>query len=194
MAGIQQHRVRNVRREEAAMVSEKTRNDGETASPTRSWSSIWAGYAASVWALVFALLSFYWALGGTAGLESVSPTTVEFVRTGSSVAVATVLATGILKLLGGVFALALVRPWGGKFPRRGLLVSGYAGAIVLAVHGADFLLRGALWQLGFLSVPETVDSAVITGYTFLWGPWWLLGGLLFGVATWNYSRQRTDRT
>lgn len=37
-------------------------------------------YAACGWAFVFAALSFYWALGGTAGAETVSPAIVQLAR------------------------------------------------------------------------------------------------------------------
>ncbi|WP_222914655.1 DUF3995 domain-containing protein [Natrinema sp. SYSU A 869] len=134
-------------------------------------------------------MSFYWALGGTAGLDSASPAARDLIRTGGSGAVAVIWITGVLKLVGGVLALALVQPWGEKLPRWLLLIPGFGGAILLVVHGSDFLIRGLLWWSGLLDVPETVDSVVITGYTFLWGPWWVLGGLLFGVAAWDYRRR-----
>ena len=31
----------------------------------------WAGYAACAWTFVFAAISFYWAAGGTAGLDTI---------------------------------------------------------------------------------------------------------------------------
>lgn len=36
-------------------------------------TATWAGYAASVWAFVFAAISFYWAVGGTAGGSTIGP-------------------------------------------------------------------------------------------------------------------------
>ena len=34
-------------------------------------------------------------------------------------------------------------------------------------------------------MPETV----LHWYTFLWGPWWLMGGILFLIAAWIYVRR-----
>lgn len=164
-----------------------------TPSAIRSWSPAWAGYAACIWAVVFATMSFYWAIGGTAGLDTLSPTIQKLARARDSQYIAIVWITGVLKLIGGGFALSLVRPWGRKFPRWPLLIAAWGAAVVLLVHGADFMIRGVLWGTGLISVPDPVDSTVVLGYTFLWGPWWLGGGSLFGVAAWNNTRMEHDR-
>lgn len=41
----------------------------------------------------------------------------------------------VLKVLGGLLALALVRPWGGHLPRRLLLFAAWAGAVLLTIYG-----------------------------------------------------------
>jgi len=43
----------------------------QPAPPTRSRATPWAAYAACALALLYAVPSFYWALGGTAGLHTV---------------------------------------------------------------------------------------------------------------------------
>ena len=153
-----------------------------------SHSHAWTGYAACAWCCVFAAMSFYWALGGTAGLSTVSPELRPLVIARDPGFITILWITGVLKLIGGVFALALVRPWSQKLPRTLLLAAGWGGTVVLLIHGGDFLLRGVLWMSGVVSVPESVSASVIYGYTFLWGPWWLLGGILFGVTTLYYQR------
>lgn len=162
-------------------------------STIRSLSPTWAGYGACVWTVVFAAMSFYWAIGGTTGLDTLSPTIQKLAVARDSQFIAITWITGVLKLCGGVFALALVQPWGRKFPRWLLLIATWGAAVVLLVHGGDFMVRGVLWGTGLISVPETVDSTVILGYTFLWGPWWLGGGSLFGVAAWNYTQRGYDQ-
>jgi hypothetical protein len=62
-----------------------------------------AAYAAAVVAFGDAAMSLYWAVGGR----------------------------GLISTVGGLLALALVRPWGLAFPRRWLL-NVLAGALVLA--------------------------------------------------------------
>lgn len=154
----------------------------------------WAGYAACVWALVFAGMSVYWALGGTLGLDTLSPTIQRLASERDPEFVASMWITGVLKIGGGVLALALVRPLGQKVPRWLLLVTALGGTAILLVHGGDFLVRGILWGSGVLTVPESVDSMVIRGYTFLWGPWWLVGGGLFGTAAWDYTRRTREQS
>lgn len=154
----------------------------------RSYSLAWTGYAACVWCCVFAAMSFYWAIGGTVGLDTVSPTLQPLVIARDPGFITILWITGGLKLIGGIFVLALVRPWGQKLPRWLLLAAGWGGTVVLLIHGTDFLLRGVLWMSGVINVPESVSETVIYGYTFLWGPWWLLGGILFGATVLHYQR------
>lgn len=34
---------------------------------------------------------------------------------------------------------------------------------------------------------------MVRWYTFLWGPWFVLGGVLFAAAGWSYLRGLADR-
>jgi hypothetical protein len=54
--------------------------------------------------------------------------------------------------------------------------------MLLLFHGGDFVVQGALALGGFVDVPASAPWAAIRWYTFLWGPWFLLGGLLFCAA------------
>lgn len=154
----------------------------------RSWSLEWAGYAACVWCCVFAVMSFHWAVGGTVGLRTVSPGLQELALTRDPGFVAILWITGVLKVIGGLLALALVRSWNQTIPRRPLLAVAWIGCAVMVVHGGDFLIRGVLWWSGAITVPESVPRTVVRGYAVLWGLWWLLGGILFGAAAWHYQR------
>lgn len=81
---------------------------------TRRWPE-WASYATCGWALVFAVVHLYWALGGTVGLPK-----------GFTVAMNPALfAIDVLAVplcfIGALLALSFVRPWGWAFlgSRRG---------------------------------------------------------------------------
>lgn len=76
----------------------------------------WAAYAACALALLSAVPSFYWALGGTAGLATVGGTVEELARARDPAGMALGIGAGALKLAGGLLALA--RPWGRAVPRR----------------------------------------------------------------------------
>jgi hypothetical protein len=64
----------------------------------------WAAYAACGWALLFAVLSFFWVAGGRTGFH---PLEQEATSNGSVWIVANV-AAGVLKVVAGLMALALV--------------------------------------------------------------------------------------
>ena len=142
----------------------------------------WAAYAACAWSFLFAVPSFYWAAGGTAGMGSLGPGVAAMARDPWFVAL--VWATGVAKVLAGFLALALVRPWGQSIPRWMLLAGAWGGGALLFLHGGDFVVQGALALGGFVEVPAPATLTAIRWQTFIWGPWFLLGGLLFCIAAW----------
>lgn len=152
----------------------------------RAWSPVWAGYAACAWMLVFAAMSFYWALGGTAGLHTVS---LGQERAGESWFTSVLWFTGLLKVIGGLLALALVRSWGQRVPRMLLLTAAWGVSALLLLHGVDFVIQGALTETGIISIPTLTAWTAVHWQTFVWGPWFVLGGIVFCVASWNYQRQ-----
>src|SRR5215469_4698953 len=163
----------------------KAHNEMTTANPSR-WA-VWVSYGACGWAFLFAALSFYWALGGTAGADTISPAIVQLARTHVPWIFAALWITAIIKVFSGFVALALVRPWGSRVPRWVLLILAWGAGTLLFVHGGLYFVVGVLALSGAISVrtPETV----LHWYTFLWGPWWLLGGILFLIAAWIYVRR-----
>ena len=143
----------------------------------------WAAYAACAWAFLFAVPSFYWAAGGAAGMDTLGPDIASMA--GDPRFVALVWAMGGAKVLAGFLALALVRPWGRRIPRWALLAGAWGGGALLILHGGDFVVQGVLVLGGFVDVPAPAPWAAIRWYTFLWGPWFVVGGLLFCIAAWK---------
>jgi hypothetical protein len=115
----------------------------QPASPRRSRATAWAAYAACALAWLYAVPSFYWALGGTAGLDTVGGAIEELGRAHDPAGVALGIGAGVLKVAGGLLALALVRPWGRAIPRRLLLVAAWAASMVLTVYGGLLVTVGA---------------------------------------------------
>ena len=152
--------------------------------PNGSRKSIWAAYVACFWAFGFAAMSFYWAAGGTLGLATQSEQILALA--GEPWFVAVVWLTGILKAGVGVLALALVRPWGEKFPRWLLFTATLgAGAVFALYGGANLSVRG-LMALGLMETPASMRSVAARWHLLLWDPWWLLGGVLFLLAAWQF--------
>ncbi|MFS1302153.1 DUF3995 domain-containing protein [Streptosporangium longisporum] len=154
----------------------------------------WPGLAAAVWGFVFAVPSFYWAMGGMGGVEStISPQLVELARRQDPGLIAVVWATGVLKVVGGVLGLALVRrrPWG-RTANCLLQLMAWGAGVLLAWHGALFVVQGLLVQAGLIEVnPESVP--VLRWYTYLWGPWFVAGGVAFMLAARAHLGTVADR-
>lgn len=157
--------------------------------------SAWTAYTACAWAFVFAVPSFYWAAGGTGGLQStVSPDLVRLAQDRVSWFLTLLRITGAMKVFAGLVALALVQRWGRLFPRWVLLILAWGAGTLLAWHGALFVGAGLLMLAGVLPAPvEPALLTVVRWYTFLWGPWFVLGGALFTAAVWSYLRGLPDR-
>jgi hypothetical protein len=146
----------------------------------------WAAYAACGWALLFALMSFYWAAGGNFGVETLGSAIQAQAHNPGFVAI--VWLTGVAKVIGGLFALTLVRPWALWLPRRLKLILAWTGGIGLALYGGvQLLIEGAVLS-GLLHVSGPVDWVGLRWHIWLWDPWWLLGGILFLLAAWRYQR------
>ena len=145
------------------------------------WAS-GVAYAAYGWAFVFTALSCYWALGGTVGTETVSPAIVQLARAHDPWVEAALWLTAFIKVISGVVVLALILPWGRMIPRWLLLMLAWGAGTLLFVHGGLYFVVGVLALSGTIRVGTPL--LLLRLYTFLWGPWWLLGGMLFLLAAW----------
>ena len=151
----------------------------------------WAAYGACALALAYAAVSFYWAAGGTAGLSTIGGKLEEMARARDPGLLALVLVTAFLKVAYGLLALALVRPFGRAFPRWALLAAAWAGATLLSAYGGLLVAAQALVALGVLEVAGPADRTALLWHLFVWDTWFLLMGLLLGVAVWHYQRRGT---
>ena len=149
----------------------------------------WAAYAACALALLYAVPSFYWALGGTAGLDTVGGAIEELARSRDPAGVALGIGAGILKVAGGLLALALVRPWGRVVPRRLLLGAAWAAGAVLTGYGGLLVVVGTLVLTGAISPAGPVDRTALRWHVLVWDLWFLVWGLLLGAAAWHHRRE-----
>jgi hypothetical protein len=103
------------------------------------------------------------------------------------------IGAGVLKVVGGVLALALVRPWAVGCPRRLLGGVAWAASVVLTLYGGLLVAVGALVLAGVVRPAGPVDRTALRWHVLLWDLWFLVWGLLLGVAAWHYGRQSRDR-
>jgi hypothetical protein len=143
-------------RQPAAMTAGRRRPAGAVAPARRP--SGWAGYAAAGWALVFAVRGVYWALGGTAGLGTLSRGIQQAAAARDRSLLAALWVTVLLEVAGALLALALVRPgpraprWlpllgGRRVPGWLLLAPAWGAGTLLAGHGVLFVSPGVLAAL-----------------------------------------------
>lgn len=159
-----------------------SRSRGEPAPrPSRAASS-WPGHAAAAVAFAFAAVSFYWGLGGTAGVNTLGGQIEELALARDPMVVTLVWVTGVLKVAGGLLPLALVRGWGSTLARQWLLRGAWAGAGLLTVYGLVQVASVALVALGVLTPTQPVEPLVLWWRLLLWEPWFLLWGVLLGLT------------
>jgi hypothetical protein len=145
-------------------------------------------YGAAALAGLSALVSAYWTAGGAALLSTVGGGLEELARSGGGWSVAVGVVTVVLKLMGMLLALALVRPWGDRFPPRLLEGTATAAGAALAVYGGGLVVVGALALAGLFGTPA--DPTALRWHVFVWDLWFLLWGALLLVAAVRRRRLR----
>jgi hypothetical protein len=143
------------------------------------------GLAAAAWCTAFGLVSFYWAAGGTLGVDQLAVSLQERADEREAGFVALVTATGIAKLLAAIVPLWLVfRPLSQR-ERRLLPFLCWAGGALLAAYGLADVVASSIH-----AARGTMENAI--WYAALWGPIWLLGGVLFLMTAWRFDAGRSD--
>jgi hypothetical protein len=160
-----------------------------TYQPSKRGSSLrWAGFTAFVLGIISATISLYWTLGGTLGLDTIGGEIEEAGRARNPTLIALVAAVTVIKAAAALFALALVCRWGRMFPRRLMIVLGWFGAVVLALYGGVLVGVEALVEIGVIKPQGPVDWKALRWHLYLWDPYFLIWGILLGLAVVHYSR------
>jgi Protein of unknown function (DUF3995) len=151
----------------------------------------WSGYAAAVLSFVFAVPSFYWGFGGKFGGATVFADADTWSWSKDWAFLLLVLFTAVLKVFGGLFALSLVRPSMPRASRRWMLVAGFGAAVVLAFYGFVNVLGEVLVATGVVGKPSNYDAYSFHWHLFLWDPYFLVWGILLGLAV-RYYRESSS--
>ena len=150
-----------------------------------------AGYATAAVALLYAAVNVYWALGGTVLLSTVGGWVEDLARRGGAAAVAVGLLAAAAKTAGAILALALVHPAGRRLPQRPLQAVAAAASGLLVLYGAVLVVAGVLVLTDAITPAGAVDRTALRWHVFCWDAWFLLWGLLLGLAV--ISRRRDDQ-
>ncbi|WP_229832627.1 DUF3995 domain-containing protein [Streptomyces purpureus] len=153
---------------------------------------MWPGFAVAAWGILFAVPSFVWALGGTFGARStVAPALMKLAHDRVPWFLAVLWVTGFLKLFGALVGIGLTRRRG-KWTGRFMVFCGGGATVLLVWHGCLFVVHGVLVETGARAVAP--DLAGLTRwYLYLWGPWFIAGGLAFAAAATRYVRRHDGR-
>ena len=157
------------------------------AGTLRGRSLAWAGYAAFIWAAGYAVaVRGYQGLGGTVGLAGTFEDPAAMRRAS--------LLAGAGILLVGLGALALVRPWGLRVPRRLLIVPALAGSAYAMAHALTAYVTKPLHALGVVELRFDGWAKRDERAQFLWDllvyePWFLGLGMLVTLAALHHHRR-----
>lgn len=155
----------------------------------RPWWALASGYIACVWAIFFAFANIYLQLGGP-GLTGVR----HNFRGGTML-----LNLGVvpIKLVAALVALGLVQPWGERLSprlRRLLLIAAWSGCAILVGYPVIGMSLTAAVQSGLLAAPPT-GFKVGGGFqtrVLLYGTFFMIPGVLYAIAAWDYRRATSD--
>jgi len=153
----------------------------------------WSGFAAAGVAFAFAAVNLYWALGGRSLLDTLGGEIERRALAGDDLLLAANAAAAVLKLLGGVLALALVQPWGERLPRRPLQLAAWGGTAVLVTYGVLQTLGVGLVALDLVEPADPVEPRALRWRLLLWEPWFLVWGVLLGAAAWHFRVRTASR-
>ena len=141
-------------------------------------SSSW-GYAAALWAFIFAVFHVIWAAGWYVGLNAESAR-IAFAK--PAFFVYDLVVAGIC-LSAVPVALALVMPWGRRLPRWQVGLFAWVGTGLLVLRSVASIIQ-AVYLIATGQFPIEIRG--------LWELWFYLGAILFGLATWRFWRQRAQ--
>lgn len=150
-------------------------------------SLAWAGYAASAWAVAYAIgVRGYQGLGGTLGLAGTFEDPAGMRRAS--------LVAGVGILLVGVGALALVRPWGLRLPRRLVIVPALTGSAYAMAHALTAYVTKPLHAVGVVELRFDGWAQRDETAQFLWDllfyePWFLGLGVLTTLGAVHHHRR-----
>ena len=96
--------------------------------------------------------------------------------------------TGFLKILGSLLALALAGTWAARVLRRPVTVLCWFAAASLILYGGILVVPEALVTVGAIKPLPPVDWKPLHWHLYVWDMSFLVWGVLFGIATWHYSR------
>jgi hypothetical protein len=157
-----------------------------TASPARAGATNLAR-SASALMVVSALVSTYWAAGGTGLLDTVGGPIAHWGRDGGASVRLALVAIVVLKLAAAWLPLrALKEPRQSTIRRLAWLEAG-----ILTVYGGVETVTELAVEVGLINAGKNTDWKALDWHAYLWDPWFLITGLLVWAAL-RHTRDRSN--
>lgn len=130
-----------------------------------------------VWTLIFALMSFYWALGGMIGVRSLGGEIYEMSLNPEFSFIIVVWMTGFIKLLGVILLMLLLVQWRSTVKAKFLYYTAKSVGILLFLYG---LLNFTAISLSAFNILDVNLGSYATFWRLVfWEPFWMTGGLFY---------------
>lgn len=132
------------------------------------------------WTILFAAMSFYWAMGGMLGVKSLGGAIYEMSLNPEPSFIVTVWLTGFIKLLGVVLLLLLFVQWSNTVITKILYYVTKIAGILLFLYG--FLNFVTISMSAFNILDFDLDSHATFWRLAFWEPFWMVGGACYFFA------------
>ncbi|MCC3376324.1 DUF3995 domain-containing protein [Cohnella sp. REN36] len=132
------------------------------------------------WSILFAGMSFYWAMGGLLGLRSLGGSIYELSLNPPPSFVRMVWLTGFLKLLGFVLLLALLIRWKKPIIAKALYFAAKIAGAFLFLYGLLNFITITLSAMNILHFE--LDAYATVWRLVFWEPFWMAGGVFYFFA------------
>ena len=155
-----------------------------------------AAAIAAILGLASAALSAYWALGGTALLDTIGGEIERWGRERSAGVIVTLWVIVVLKVMAAIAPLVFVGVGAGQLPAwtrgRWPRLLGWIAAVVLTIYGGVLAVVGLLVEGGVVDAAEDADRRALAWHAFVWDPWFALWGAALIVVMWRSRPQAPD--
>lgn len=133
-----------------------------------------------VWTVIFACMSFYWAMGGMLGVRSLGGAVYEMSLNPDPSFVTIVWVTGFIKLLGLVLLVMLLVQWTKPLMTNMLYYLTKIAGVFLFLYG---LLNFITISMSVFNILDfDLDSYATFWRLVFWEPFWMVGGVCYFYA------------
>ncbi|MFD1413062.1 DUF3995 domain-containing protein [Oceanobacillus jeddahense] len=137
-----------------------------------------------IWTVLFAGMSFYWAMGGRLGVRSLGGAIYEMSLHPEPSFILVVWLTGFVKLLGALLLLLLLVPWKNTVISKVLYYLTKIAGVFLFVYG---LLNFITISMGAFAILDMDLEAHATFWRLVfWEPFWMIGGICYFFSVKKY--------